>query len=945
MKKSLAIILSVMLLFSTLPFAVFAETDEGSAPAGNSIDEIASQLQDPSDDPFDFVTPKAARKSARSAHPDSYDLRDEGIVTPVKFQNPFGTCWGFAAIAAAETSILGDPDVRGSYTADTLDLSEKHLVYFVAQAIEDRNDPQYGEGTHAEKGVSVADKLNMGGLSFRATNLFASGLGPLVEDDGTEMPTLRYMGADGSKEYRMINDVLEEYCYDDEDDWSLPEEYRFLHNFSLSESYMLPSPAHVDQDTEKYTYNAEATEAIKEMLVNNRAVEIGFCADTSSPSQEAGDGIYISKNWAHYTYDASETPNHAVTIVGWDDDYPKENFVEGHNPPEDGAWLVKNSWGSEEETFPNRGPGWGIENENGEHTGYFWLSYFDKTLDAPEALAFDRNNETENEGYYVDAHDFMPPNDVEGAAVPGETKMANVFKARNCQLLEGVSCQTSYPGTKVVSEVYVLPSDFRNPTDGMKVATVEGQYEYGGFHKMKLDSPVQIQKGQYYSIVQTQTIPDGEYAVNMPVALNETFSKAIGEKTWVQGVVNKNESYMYADGAWHDYADKSFVKKLFGDSLDIMTYDNFPIKGYCRIQSDISIRVNGNTLLDLYGDSESVLRVTFKGHAGAAVRPEIEWKLSEDGSDIFSLTPDPSDKFRIKVSANAVGRANLFVTVKGAGTTVVPLSVRKKVLGGMCVYDDEIVYTGKPRTPKVGVTDEHDEDVASEHYVLKYSNNIKCGRAKVTATAKKGDPEYEGSTEIEFTIMPAKAKIKSLTDGKTSLTVSVVDQKASGVIGYDVQYRVKGTSSWSTKSFKASSSRFVLKNLKTGKNYQVRVCAKAVADPDTGFANAGHYSAVMTSDKIGSMPKKPAIKNLKSGKRKLTITLKGKKAANVAKYTVKYRVKGTKKWKTKTFKATGNKIVLTKLKKGKKYQVKVCAIKAGGVSSKYCKAKKSKKIK
>ncbi len=163
MKKSLAIILSVMLLFSTLPFAVFAGTDEGSAPAGNSIDEIASQLQDPSDDPFDFVTPKAARKSARSAHPDSYDLRDEGIVTPVKFQNPFGTCWGFAAIAAAETSILGDPDVRGSYTADTLDLSEKHLVYFVAQAIEDRNDPQYGEGTHAEKGVSVADKLNMGG--------------------------------------------------------------------------------------------------------------------------------------------------------------------------------------------------------------------------------------------------------------------------------------------------------------------------------------------------------------------------------------------------------------------------------------------------------------------------------------------------------------------------------------------------------------------------------------------------------------------------------------------------------------------------------------------------------------------------------------------------------------------------------------------------------------
>ena len=69
--------------------------------------------------------------------------------------------------------------------------------------------------------------------------------------------------------------------------------------------------------------------------MNNRAVSIGFCADTSLPSQEAGDGQYISTNWAHYTYDAEEHANHAVTVVGWDDNYPAENFIEGHEPKDE----------------------------------------------------------------------------------------------------------------------------------------------------------------------------------------------------------------------------------------------------------------------------------------------------------------------------------------------------------------------------------------------------------------------------------------------------------------------------------------------------------------------------------------------------------------------------------------------------------------------------------
>ena len=44
--------------------------------------------------------------TAASEFPSEFDLRDLSRVTPVKVQDPWGTCWAFAATAAAETSIL-----------------------------------------------------------------------------------------------------------------------------------------------------------------------------------------------------------------------------------------------------------------------------------------------------------------------------------------------------------------------------------------------------------------------------------------------------------------------------------------------------------------------------------------------------------------------------------------------------------------------------------------------------------------------------------------------------------------------------------------------------------------------------------------------------------------------------------------------------------------------
>jgi hypothetical protein len=701
-------------------------------------------------------------------------------------------------------------------------------------------------------------------MSFNATSLFASGTGPVLEsyDD-----ILKYKGKNGWTEKRTFGNEVVDFCYDDEDDWTIPEEYRFLQSYALKESYMLPSPAVVSEEGEdqKYTYNANGTAAIKEMILNKRAVQIGFCADTSMPDQEDKDGIYISKNWAHYTYKDDEQADHAVTIVGWDDNYPRENFVEGHEPPEDmfpdgqragatgggnGAWLVKNSWGSEEEEFPNKGPGWGIEKPDGKggtiHTGYFWLSYYDKTLSMPEALAFDLINSGSD--YIIDEYDFMPVSELLGVDVPEEMMMSNVFRAEECEELDKVSCETTYPNTTVINEVYILPDGYSDPTEGILVDRAEQTFEYGGFHTIDLETPDIIQKGQHYSIVQTQKIPveNGEnYAINISMSTGkEILQNWDDAEKWVEGVINPGESFLFIDGKWHDYSDDETKDMLMGNYAHaLMTFDNFAIKGYCTPKANLNIRIKGNQKMQI-GD-EITLAMVYKGDPGSSfIAPDIKWELAEGGDEIFDMTPVPDRTDKVTVKAKKTGESLLYVSAEGIGTTAVRISTVKREIVSVMIADD-YYYTGKPVKPVLVVEDQYEEIIPASHYTVKFSNNIKCGEATAYVKIKGGDPVYEGDYDMSFHILPQKAVIKSLKAGKGRLTVTVRDQKASGVYRYNVWYRIKGKSKWSKKTFKASKgNKLVLKNLKKGKRYQVKVRGELKDE------YSGKFSKIKTSSKI-----------------------------------------------------------------------------------------------
>ena len=893
---TLAAVLTVSLTrISVVP--VFGATGDKRDQSDEIIAEIADQFADPSNDPFDFTQKSARKKLVSNAKglPAVFDLRDvggESYVTHVKLQNPFGNCWGFAAVSAAETSILGDSDHITSLTSDTMDLSEKHLSFFAATPIDDPDNPQNGEGVIG--GSDVSDRYDLGGMAPTATSLFAQGVGPVLE---SENELFVYKGVKGLVTKDEINGVLANYCYSPNDDWTIPESLRFNHTFFLKESYMLPSPAIIDEGNidSSYEYNPAGTAAIKEQLYQKRGVQIGYWDDTFNPVlDECGE--FISSKWAQYTY-MLRGPRHAVCIVGCDDNYPRENFIEGHQPPEDlfpdgrhegakdggnGAWLVKNSWGSGEEPFPNKGEGlWGLlqgqDDYNSSdaqeehyaaksdiHTGYFWLSYYDQSIATPEALDFEKSSTEDTR--VTDQHDYMPVKEVYAANVEDAVSMANVFEAGVCQELQQVSCLTSYPNTEVTFDIYLLSKDFSTPVDGLLMDRVTETFDYGGFHRIKLNKPFMVMKGQSYSIVVTQKTPEGKYAVNAQTAYGGR-----EDDPCALGVINKGESYLLTGDTWNDFSKKELQNSLLVKaerSTDEMQVDNFPIKGFGEKKPNLVMKLgsNGAPIPPFPGEEPepSYFLLNIEGDADAAIpdNMKLEWKLNEGADDILTMK-DGRTANRKTFYGKKVGRVRLTVTAEGIGTIIYPINIT----------------------------------------------------------------------------IPG-CYIQELKTGKESLDLTLMDISFTGIEGYEVSYRVKGSSSWKTVQFGPESTMVSLSGLNTEKQYEVKARAWTT---DSFGKYYGPYGEIKLSDaKEGTSTLKVSPKKLKVKARALKkkdVTFKRATVMKVsgAKGKVTYKIVSvTKKKFKKKFKInkkTGKLRVKKGLGKGT-YKVKIKVRDAGTGSHK-----------
>ena len=837
-----------------------------------------------------------------------FDLRDvngKSYSTPVRSQAPFGTCWSFATIAAIESSILG-AGLNGAdgkpATAETLDLSEKQLAWFSARALNDPSSPQNGEGQFVPDFMnnteSLTEFMNRGGNAMFSTCALAQGIGPSHESSNK---FFEYHGKEATVVSRWMDGSLQKYSYSEADDWTIPDEYRFESDYSIKETHTLPETHYIDENG-YYTYKEEGTKAIKQELLNLRAVQISFQADSSMPGDNS-DGRYISDNWAHYTYIPTLT-NHAVTIVGWDDNYPKENFIEGtmemkmrdgkdvvinKQPPANGAWLVKNSWGSGDNEFPDKGgASWGVE-ENGVHTGYFWLSYYDKSMSSPVSYVVEQSNEEVNG---IDQHDYMPTALPTAAKFDDEVKMANKFVVAHDEVLKQVSCFTVYPNTEVTYDVYLLDESSDKPTDGIKVAEKNIKYEYSGFHKEDLkdfdiyfdvsgngSNDFMLTKYQGYSIVVTQKTEDGKYVMNLPSENNSEQGQ-----TSFKGIINMGESYLLKDGEWRDYKDldelqkEEYSKNVLGgeDNLSTVNFDNFPIKGYVqRLGTDTIFELKNNRVLYAGTESHNSTTLRFLLHTAMDRIPKItqenvKWGILPCGEDEVyhegEAGPDPTT-YKITCKDGDSKKSRIYFTVKGIGTYSETALVTKASFNDIVFPFDGrtdirvFPYTGEEIKPCTGVSGESMPEplVEGEDFELIYSNNIKCGLASVTAKAKGNKVSISYEPRETFVIVPAKPEIKSVKADGTRLIVEIGDQSESCPSGYRIQYRVKGEKDWKESLTTGAGTTLIAHGVQGEKTYEVQVSGYTkVRDDQEWYFDRMNYGeasdiAVVDTAKIGEI--------------------------------------------------------------------------------------------
>ena len=417
--------------------------------------------------------------------PSSFDLRHvegENYVSSVKEQTG-GTCWTHAAMAAMESNLLmtGIWDENGEDGEP--DLAEYHLDWwngFNLEFNEDEdnpNDPSDGVVVHA------------GGDYLMTSAYTARGDGAVRNSDGQEYPS--------------------------PPDRSSPDYHRYY-----------------PRDIVWLT----AGEDLSTIAVVKRAVMDHGIVATCIHS----DDMFM-ESFTHYQPpDSPLDPNHAVSIIGWDNHKPTQ-------APQVGAWLVKNSWGDD----------WGNQ-------GYFWISYGDKyACKEPEMGAISFQNVELLDYDHIYYHDYHGWRDT----MEDVDEAFSSFTMANAEMVRAVSF---YVAADSVDYTVRLYDAFNGVTLGGELASTSGTFERKGFRTVDLIAPVAFSAGDDFHVY--LHLSRGGQPYDTTSEVNVLLGASY--RALVRSSAAPGESYYWDGRAWVDLTDfdpdANFCIKALTDDLSFL---------------------------------------------------------------------------------------------------------------------------------------------------------------------------------------------------------------------------------------------------------------------------------------------------------------------------------------------------------------------------------------
>ena len=443
--------------------------------------------------------PKAGQTRAASDLPASFDLSSEGMTPPVEDQRNWGTCWAFAAVAAMESNLL----TQGRTWGDDVSLSEFHLAYWAYSFDTVNKLPGFTRNGYAEGENPIFDN---GGRPQQTTAILSRGTGPVLAKDAP------------------YPDTVDDMSWDEWKDFLPPAPY-------AESRYRLKRALF---------YSREDTDDIKRALMTTGGLYVAY---------NSYDDPFNGYNY----YDSDETalPNHAVLLVGWDDDYPAVNFQsekDGENPPGPGAWKIQNSWG-----------------EKFGKDGYFYISYYDKSfLNGMDALSLEVEP-IEHDGIYL--HDPLGFCTIVQGNEFTEWNVANVFEAERDEDVVSAGFVTANVGMEYEVRVYKDIPAGEGPDTGKQSYVQSGVTEAVGYYTVQFPEPVGVKKGERFAVaVKMKTDDDEAYlpVETMLPGFSDNAAAAPGESYVLANLDGEGEKWLDAyglllDDAYYDgYSPRNF---------------------------------------------------------------------------------------------------------------------------------------------------------------------------------------------------------------------------------------------------------------------------------------------------------------------------------------------------------------------------------------------------